>query len=142
MAIYTTAVAFSLPGATVLSITEGFLSGTAWGTVCIVISATLGATALFLIAKTAFGDAWRARAGPWWQNTEAGFRDNALSYLLVLCLVPLFPFFIVHLVPAFAFPHVAAILPPGRGIGLCTADRPQQHPEEARYGDANTAPGD
>jgi uncharacterized membrane protein YdjX (TVP38/TMEM64 family) len=100
MAIYTTAVAFSLPGATVLSITGGFLFGTVWGTVCIVISATLGATVLFLIAKTALGDAWRARAGPWLQNMEAGFRDNALSYLLVLRLVPLFPFFIVNLVPA------------------------------------------
>jgi uncharacterized membrane protein YdjX (TVP38/TMEM64 family) len=100
MAIYTTAVAFSLPGATVLSITGGFLFGTVWGTVCIVVSATLGATVLFLTAKTAFGDAWRARAGPWLQNMEAGFRDNALSYLLVLRLVPLFPFFIVNLVPA------------------------------------------
>jgi uncharacterized membrane protein YdjX (TVP38/TMEM64 family) len=100
MAIYTTAVAFSLPGATVLSITGGFLFGTVWGTVCIVISATLGATVLFLIAKTAFGDALRTRAGPWLQNMEAGFRDNALSYLLVLRLVPLFPFFMVNLVPA------------------------------------------
>ena len=100
MAIYTTAVAFSLPGATVLSITGGFLFGTVWGTVCIVVSATLGATVLFLIAKTAFGDALRARAGPWLQNMEAGFRDNALSYLLVLRLVPLFPFFMVNLVPA------------------------------------------
>jgi uncharacterized membrane protein YdjX (TVP38/TMEM64 family) len=100
MVIYTTAVAFSLPGATVLSIAGGFLFGTVWGTVGIVISATLGATVLFLIAKTAFGDALRAKAGPWLQNMETGFRDNALSYLLVLRLVPLFPFFIVNLVPA------------------------------------------
>jgi uncharacterized membrane protein YdjX (TVP38/TMEM64 family) len=101
MAIYATAVAFSVPGATVLSITGGFLFGTVWGAVCIVISATLGATVLFLIAKTAFGDILRAKAGPWLQNMEAGFRDNALSYLLVLRLVPLFPFFMVNLVPAF-----------------------------------------
>jgi uncharacterized membrane protein YdjX (TVP38/TMEM64 family) len=32
---------------------------------------------------------------------EDGFRANALSYLLVLRLVPLFPFFVVNLVPAF-----------------------------------------
>jgi len=32
---------------------------------------------------------------------EAGFQDNAMSYLLVLRLVPLFPFFVVNLVPAF-----------------------------------------
>lgn len=101
MAIYALAVAFSLPSGTVLSITGGFLFGAAWGTVCIVISATLGATGLFLVTKTACGDALRTRAGPWLHNMEAGFRGNALSYLLVLRLVPLFPFFMVNLVPAF-----------------------------------------
>jgi uncharacterized membrane protein YdjX (TVP38/TMEM64 family) len=101
IAIYATAVAFSVPGATVLSITSGFLFGTVWGAVCSVIGATLGATVLFLIAKTAFGDALRTKAGPWLHNMQAGFQNNALSYLLVLRLVPLFPFFMVNLVPAF-----------------------------------------
>jgi uncharacterized membrane protein YdjX (TVP38/TMEM64 family) len=32
---------------------------------------------------------------------EQGFRDNALSYLLFLRLIPLFPFWLVNLVPAF-----------------------------------------
>lgn len=101
MAIYTLAIAFSLPGGAVLSITGGFLFGAVWGTVYIVISATLGATVLFLIAKTALGDALRSKAGPWLRTMEAGFRDNAMSYLLVLRLIPLFPFFVVNLVPAF-----------------------------------------
>ena len=101
MAVYTVAVAFSLPGGAVLSIAGGFLFGAGWGTVYIVISATLGATILFLIAKTALGDPLRARAGAWLQKMEAGFRTNALSYLLVLRFVPLFPFFVVNLVPAF-----------------------------------------
>ena len=35
------------------------------------------------------------------QKCEAGFQENALSYLLFLRLVPLFPFFVVNLVPAF-----------------------------------------
>ncbi len=43
----------------------------------------------------------RRRAGPWIGRLEAGFRENALSYLLVLRLVPLFPFWLVNLVPAF-----------------------------------------
>ena len=30
-----------------------------------------------------------------------GFRENAFSYMLVLRLIPLFPFFVVNLVPAF-----------------------------------------
>ncbi len=101
MAIYAIAVAFSLPGGLVMSITGGFLFGTLWGALYIIIGATLGATALFVIAKTALGDPLRAKAGPWLQRMEEGFRENALSYLLVLRLVPLFPFFVVNLVPAF-----------------------------------------
>lgn len=100
MLLYTTATALSLPGGAVLSITSGFLFGAVWGTVAIVISATIGATALFLITKTSFGDALRAKAGGWLDKMAAGFQENALSYLLVLRLVPLFPFFIVNLVPA------------------------------------------
>ena len=101
MLIYAVAIAFSLPGGAVLTITGGFLFGSTWGTVCVVIAATAGATALFLIAKTSFGDALRAKAGPALQKMQAGFQEGALSYLLVLRLVPLFPFFLVNLVPAF-----------------------------------------
>jgi uncharacterized membrane protein YdjX (TVP38/TMEM64 family) len=117
MAVYAAVVAFSLPGATVMSLTGGFLFGPIWGTVYSVISATLGATVLFLIAKTALGDPLRARAGQWLQRMEAGFRNNALSYLLVLRLVPLFPFFVVNLVPAFlGVPLSTFIL--GTAIGI------------------------
>jgi uncharacterized membrane protein YdjX (TVP38/TMEM64 family) len=66
-----------------------------------VVGATLVATAVFLAARTAFADVLRAKAGPTLQKMEAGFRENALSYLLVLRLVPLFPFFLVNLAPAF-----------------------------------------
>lgn len=101
LAVYATAVALSLPGGAVLTVTGGFLFGTALGTLQVVVAATLGATALFVIARTTLGDALRARAGPFLKRMEAGFRENALSYLLVLRLIPLFPFFVVNLVPAF-----------------------------------------
>ena len=100
VALYAVSTATSLPGGAVLSIAGGFLFGTVLGTVWIVIGATIGATALFLVAKTAFGDALRAKAGPWLRKMEAGFQDDAFSYMLVLRLVPLFPFFVVNLVPA------------------------------------------
>jgi uncharacterized membrane protein YdjX (TVP38/TMEM64 family) len=101
MAVYIVTVAFSLPGATVLTIVSGFLFGAVWGTVLVIISATLGGTILFSIAKTTLSDVLRARAGAWLLRLEAGFRQHALSYLLVLRLVPIFPFFIINLVPAF-----------------------------------------
>ncbi len=101
IAIYAAATALSLPGGAVLSIAGGFLFGAALGTVWIVIGATAGAVGIFLAARTALGDALKAKAGPWLAKLEAGFQENALSYLLVLRLVPLFPFFVVNLVPAF-----------------------------------------
>jgi len=101
MAVYIVTVAFSLPGATVLTIASGFLFGSVWGTVLVIISATLGATVLFSIAKTTLGDVFRAKVRAWLPRLEAGFREHALSYLLVLRLVPIFPFFIINLVPAF-----------------------------------------
>lgn len=101
MGIYIAVVAFSLPGGAVMTITGGFLFGQWFGSVYVVIAATIGATILFIAAKTALGDLLRAKAGPFLQKMEAGFREDALSYLLVLRLIPLFPFFIVNLVPAF-----------------------------------------
>ena len=101
MAIYVAAVALSLPGGTVLSLIGGFLFGALVSTCLVVVSATLGATILFVIAKSALGDPLRAKAGPWMERLAEGFQKNELSYLLFLRLVPLFPFFVVNLVPAF-----------------------------------------
>ena len=99
--VYAAVVAFSLPGGAVMTIAGGFLFGTGLGTMFVVSSATAGAVAIFMAAKTSLGEPLRAKAGPWLQKFEAGFQKNAFNYLLVLRLVPLFPFFVVNLVPAF-----------------------------------------
>ena len=101
VAIYAVSTALSLPGGAVLTIAGGFLFGSWLGAGYVVIGATLGSVAVFLIARTALGDTLRARAGPSLKKMEAGFQENALSYLLVLRLIPLFPFFVVNIVPAF-----------------------------------------
>jgi uncharacterized membrane protein YdjX (TVP38/TMEM64 family) len=46
------------------------------------------------------GDVLRTKAGPAVPKLEAGFREHALSYLLVLRLIPIVPFWLVNLVPA------------------------------------------
>ena len=99
-AIYALCIAFSLPVAAVLTITAGFLFGQLLGSAVVVTGATAVATALFLAARTALGDALRRRAGPWLKRMQNGFNENAFSYLLFLRLVPLFPFAVVNLVPA------------------------------------------
>ncbi len=79
----------------------GLLFGTWLGTALTVTGATLGATALFLVARSALGEGLRGRAGGAVERLADGFREGAFSYLLVLRLVPLFPFFVVNLAPAF-----------------------------------------
>ncbi len=97
---YVVVIACSVPGGSLLTTVGGFLFGTWLGGGVVVFAATLGACLLFLAARHAFADLLRRRAGPALQRMEAGFAENAMSYLLILRLVPLFPFFLVNLVPA------------------------------------------
>jgi uncharacterized membrane protein YdjX (TVP38/TMEM64 family) len=97
---YAAVVTLSLPGATIMTLAGGFLFGIAVGSTLTVIGATLGATVLFLIARTALGDILRQKAGPFLARMADGFNKNAFNYLLFLRLVPVFPFWAVNLVPA------------------------------------------
>jgi uncharacterized membrane protein YdjX (TVP38/TMEM64 family) len=98
---YAVMAAFSIPGGALATMVGGYLFGLWMGAAASVIGATLGAIAVFLAARTALGEPLRARAGPALRRMEEGFRRNAFSYLLVLRLVPVFPFWLVNLVPAF-----------------------------------------
>jgi len=98
---YTLVVAFSLPGATLMTLGGGFVFGTLTATVFVVSAATIGAVTIFLIARYCLADFFHAKMGPAALKMEAGFQANALSYLLFLRLVPVFPFWLINLVPAF-----------------------------------------
>lgn len=97
---YVAVVALSLPVAVLLTPIAGFLFGTWLGALYSLLAATLGATVVFLAARYAFAALVEAKAGPWLRKMEAGFRADAFNYMLVLRLVPLFPFWLVNLVPA------------------------------------------
>lgn len=104
IAVYVLVVAFSLPGATIMTLTGGFLFGVFPGALYCVIGATLGAIAIFLAVRAGLGEALHARirdkpglVG----RIERGVRENAVSYLLIMRLVPAVPFFLANLVPAF-----------------------------------------
>ncbi len=100
--IYTASTAFSIPGATLLSLTVGFLFGRWVGSAMILVAATLGATLVFLAARYLFADAARQKLNSGMAaKLINGFGDNAFNYLLFLRLVPLFPFWLVNLAPAF-----------------------------------------
>jgi Uncharacterized conserved protein len=117
MAAYATLVAMSVPGAGIMTLAGGFLFGTIAATIYTVAAATAGATVLFIAVRWAFADLVAAKAGPAIKRMEAGFRRNALAYLIFLRLVPVFPFWLVNLVPALlgVRPAVFAL---GTAIGI------------------------
>lgn len=100
MAIYILAVALSIPGAVFLTLAGGFLFGPLFGTIYVVISATIGASIIFLIVEYSLGDWLAEKAKGWIIKMQHGFQRDAFQYLLVLRLIPLFPFWVVNIVPA------------------------------------------
>ncbi len=97
---YFAVAALSLPGAVFLTIFGGLIFGTVAATVATLIGATAGATVIFLVAKSALGGWLVRKAGPRVEKIAAGFCADGFNYLLFLRLVPLFPFWLVNLVPA------------------------------------------
>jgi len=117
IAAYIAVVALSLPGGLVMTLAGGLLFGWVIGAAATVVGATIGATLVFLIARTSLGEALAAKAGPWIANLRDGFKENALSYLLFLRLVPVFPFWLVNLAPALlGVPLGTYVL--GTGLGI------------------------
>jgi uncharacterized membrane protein YdjX (TVP38/TMEM64 family) len=100
MVIYAAAVASSVPGVVILTVIGGYLFGWFHGTALVLIAATISASAVFLLTRSAVGDRLRERAGPAVQRFADGFRRNALSYGFVLNLVPIFPYALIIVVPA------------------------------------------
>ncbi len=104
MAVYVATVAFSLPGALALTLTGGFLFGLAAGGPMILISATVGATLIFLAARSSVGASLEARlkgSQGFVSRLRRGIAQNEVSYLLLMRLVPVVPFFVANLAPAF-----------------------------------------
>jgi len=100
IAVYVAAVALSIPGAAILTITGGVLFGWVVGGLAALLGATTGATLVFLIARGACGETILRWAGPLACKVAQGFRADAFNYLLFLRLVPVFPFWLVNLAPA------------------------------------------
>ena len=98
--LYILVVALSLPVASFLTIFGGVLFGALLSCIIVVISATIGALIVFLAARTSLGATLQDKAGPSLSKLREGFNDNAMSYLLFLRLVPVFPFWLVNIAPA------------------------------------------
>ncbi len=103
MAVYVVIVAFSLPGATIATLTGGFLFATFPGALFNITAATIGAVGIFLAARWGLGERLAAKM----ENSEGavkkikdGIDENQWSMLFLIRLVPAVPFFVANLVPA------------------------------------------
>lgn len=95
--IYVVQTAFSLPGAAILSLAAGAIFGVLQGTLFVVSGATVGAILAFLVSRTLLRDWVVRKFGGRMEGIDRGLREDGLSYLLFLRLVPVFPFFLVNL---------------------------------------------
>lgn len=141
--IYFALTALSIPGALVATLVGGFLFGPWLGAVYSLTGATLGATAVFLAARTGLGGLGE-RTTPRICALMAGSRDDAFNYLLVLRLIPVVPFWVVNLaagvvgmrLASFAIATFVGMIPAafiyagvGNGLGtlLATGQKPEMH---------------
>ena len=104
MLIYISAVTFSIPGATVLSVTGGFIFGLELGLILNVISATIGATFLFLAVRLGFENLFRRfeKGSVKFSDLIEQLKVNEINLLLLLRLIPVVPFFVANILPALA----------------------------------------
>jgi uncharacterized membrane protein YdjX (TVP38/TMEM64 family) len=120
LAMYVVAVAMSFPAAWLLTVSGGALFGSLVGGLATIVGATLGATIIFEIARTACAGSLMRRAGPRAERVARGFREHAFSYLLFLRLVPLFPFCLVNIAPALVGVRLATFVA-ATAIGIIPA---------------------
>lgn len=99
--VYFAAVAISLPGATILTLTGGFLFGPVAGTILVNIGASTGALVIFLAARYFLGNHIQEKYGDKLAVFNREFEHNGSSYLLMLRFIPLFPFFLINLLSGF-----------------------------------------
>ncbi len=105
MGLYIAVVSFSIPGGVFLSLGGGFVFGVVAGTLLTVVGATIGATAIFLAARSGLGNALQAKLEGNGEGRlakmQAGLKENEMSYLFLMRLVPAVPFWFANLAPAF-----------------------------------------
>ncbi|WP_373355067.1 TVP38/TMEM64 family protein [Pseudoroseicyclus sp. CXY001] len=102
MATYAVLVALSLPGATVATLTGGFLFGVFPGALFNVLAAGTGACLIFLAARWGLGErlARRLESGERTRRLKEGIDANRWPVLFLMRLIPVVPFFAANLIPA------------------------------------------
>ena len=94
--LYIVCVAFSVPVASYLTLIGGAIFN--WLALpVVVISATIGATIIFILSKSILANYFSNKIIKKYKGLEKGFSKNHFYYLLFLRLIPFAPFFIVNI---------------------------------------------
>lgn len=103
ISVYVMIAGLSLPGAAIATLTGGFLFGTFPGALFNMLGATIGASAIFMVARAGFGEKLAAKmegSDGIVKKLKDGIDENQWSVLFLMRLVPAVPFFVANLVPA------------------------------------------
>jgi uncharacterized membrane protein YdjX (TVP38/TMEM64 family) len=96
IAVYILVTAFSIPGATIMTLAGGFVFGMALTVLCVNLAATTGAALAFLSARYLLGMRIQERYREQLEKFNSEIERNGPRYLLTLRLLPVFPFFLVN----------------------------------------------
>lgn len=94
---YIVMAALSLPGATIMTLAGGAMFGLWVGVPVVLVSATIGATLAFWVARYILRDTVQRRFGDRLATINDGLERDGAFYLFSLRLVPVFPFFLINL---------------------------------------------
>lgn len=78
--------------ASVLSLTGGLAFGPVWGTVYTIVGATIGAVLSFWLARFLGNKLVSTRSKEKWGKLEKQLQQKGFIYILLLRLIPIFPF--------------------------------------------------
>jgi len=100
MAIYTLESSVALPISGLLTVLGGYLFGAPIGAAAAILSATIGATLLFLSTRYFLGRFFESIYAEQLPAMHAEFRQYGGWYLVVLRLIPMMPFFLTNILAA------------------------------------------
>jgi uncharacterized membrane protein YdjX (TVP38/TMEM64 family) len=108
---YVLTAGLSLPHGAVLTTVGGLLFGAGFGCTLSVIGATVGASLLLLVIRSAFAQTLDRQRRRIPQSLQAKLARDGFSYLLALRLLPLVPFWMVNLAAAIVGIRLAVFVP-------------------------------
>lgn len=94
---YALIVALALPIAAIMSLSAGLVLGVKLGVILVVIGATLGAVANFVLTRYLFGEYLQNKYSEKLLKINRELESSGSNYLLMLRLIPLFPFFLINI---------------------------------------------